>query len=48
MPDIKGNDFARLTEEAGSSAAGIVPAAENAPEPGYFVTASRIRASADP
>ena len=48
MPDIKGNDFARLTEEPGSSAAGIVPAAGNAPEPGYFDTASRIRASADP
>jgi hypothetical protein len=48
MPDIKGNDFARLSGGGGRPAAGIVPAAGNAPEPGYFVTASRIRASADP
>ena len=48
MPDIKGNDFVIFTRETGGPAAGIVPAVGNAPEPGYFVTASRIRANADP
>jgi len=48
MPDIKGSDFVTFTRETGDPAAGIVPAAGNPPEPGYFVTASRIRASADP
>jgi|RhiMethySRZTD1v2_1073278.scaffolds.fasta_scaffold04747_11 hypothetical protein len=48
MPDIKCSDFAAFTRETGGPAAGIVPAAGNPPEPDYFVTASRIRASADP
>jgi hypothetical protein len=48
MPGVKVTISRAFEEEAGDAAAGIVPAAGNPPEPDYFVTASRIRASADP
>jgi hypothetical protein len=48
MPDIKGSNFAAFPRNPGGPTAGTMPAAGNPPEPDYFVTASRIRASADP